>query len=537
MMVQKRIGVVCAVVSLVALWHGVALAGTDPTPATIVDDWNAMSGGMPAKVVYWCSDNGGICVMDLATGAVTTILTQLDMGGGTWKAVAQSNSWGPFPCWSPDGTRIYFFNQDNDWSHWVMNADGSNPKRVGAIDDGGYWFASWYDNDSVVYNDSSTANSEIVKVTIDALNNPVGTTVLIPDAPYGGIGRSYVTASGTYVAWTDGSANVPTGGGHRSVVRNFNGSAPPSQDEMEVIARDDDACNICIKPDGSGTAVYCHATHLNATAKTYQDGINPATDLFVWTAVQGEQFHWLRWSQHPDYICYNDDRTLALANQRAYIRKAPAGTEWMFLGYGIWGPDLWVDTTKYPPTCSISASATDVVEDDSVDFTATATDPDGGAIASYEWDFDYDGVTFTQDATGQTASHTFDTPGTVTVALRVTDDEAETGTATVDIDVSADTDGDGMPDWWETAHSLLPGDPTDADDDPDGDGRTNLQEYQMGSDPHVDNTSAGDGSVSCAAADGTPPPGSSTTSAHLVALALLVVALLRRRRTSTIVVP
>jgi len=384
------------VVVVVLFASGAYAGGVNPTPAELVAAWNAMSGGLPAKVVYWRDvdgtddGRGAICVLDLTTGQQTVVRSQLDMGGGNWKTLQQNagagGGPGPHPCWSPDGTRIYFFNIDNDWGHWVMNADGSNPKRVSSTwDDGGYWFASWYDNNSVVYNDIATNPSviggEIVRITLDANNNPVLRTVLIGDSAYGGEGRSYITAAGTYVAWTDGSANSPFGGMHRSVVRNFNGPLPPNQQEMEVIARDDDACDICIKPDGSGTAVYNHANHLNATAKTYQAGINPPTTLFVWSPVEGEEIHFLRWSQHPDYICYMDRRNLAWANQRSYIRKATAadgwaGTQWMFLGYGIWGADVWVDATgpdTEPPDVTLESVVIAGTVTDDMDDTATVT--------------------------------------------------------------------------------------------------------------------------------------------------------------------
>lgn len=63
-----------------------------------------------------------------------------------------------------------------------------------------------------------------------------------------------------------------------------------------------------------------------------------------------------------------------------------------------------------------------VIVDDRVDFLANATDPDG-TIVSYEWDFDTDGI-FTADhiSTTADADHTYTTPGSYTVTVRVTDD-------------------------------------------------------------------------------------------------------------------
>ncbi|MFO8027694.1 MAG: hypothetical protein R6U56_08530 [Opitutales bacterium] len=49
--------------------------------------------------------------------------------------------------------------------------------------------------------------------------------------------------------------------------------------------------------------------------------------------------------------------------------------------------------------------------------------------------------------------------------------------------IFADDDGDGLPNWWE---SEFFGSNTAADpnaDEPDGDGLTNLEEYELGSDP------------------------------------------------------
>ena len=57
---------------------------------------------------------------------------------------------------------------------------------------------------------------------------------------------------------------------------------------------------------------------------------------------------------------------------------------------------------------------------------------------------------------------------------------------------SLDSDEDGMPDDWERAYGLDPYEPTDADEDPDGDGVTNLDEFLAGTDPTTADTD-GDG--------------------------------------------
>ncbi|MGN0856831.1 MAG: hypothetical protein ACI4QJ_05475 [Candidatus Spyradenecus sp.] len=48
-----------------------------------------------------------------------------------------------------------------------------------------------------------------------------------------------------------------------------------------------------------------------------------------------------------------------------------------------------------------------------------------------------------------------------------------------------DSDKDGLPDAWEVAHGLNPHDPSDAQRDSDGDGQTNLEEYNAGTHPLV----------------------------------------------------
>src|SRR3989338_3208938 len=58
--------------------------------------------------------------------------------------------------------------------------------------------------------------------------------------------------------------------------------------------------------------------------------------------------------------------------------------------------------------------------------------------------------------------------------------------------LGVDTDNDGLPDDWEILYGFNPNDPNDADGDPDGDGLTNLGEYEAGTDPTNPDTD-GDG--------------------------------------------
>ena len=51
-----------------------------------------------------------------------------------------------------------------------------------------------------------------------------------------------------------------------------------------------------------------------------------------------------------------------------------------------------------------------------------------------------------------------------------------------------DTDGDGIPDWWEQLHGLNDNLLSDAGDDADGDGLTNLEEFLLSTDPNAGNT-------------------------------------------------
>jgi len=87
--------------------------------------------------------------------------------------------------------------------------------------------------------------------------------------------------------------------------------------------------------------------------------------------------------------------------------------------------------TNVPPTAAIGATPTEGIAPLSVSFSGTGADTDG-TVTNYTWNFG-DG----SSANIQNPSHIFDSPGTFTVTLTVTDNGGATGSATKQIVVSA----------------------------------------------------------------------------------------------------
>ena len=87
------------------------------------------------------------------------------------------------------------------------------------------------------------------------------------------------------------------------------------------------------------------------------------------------------------------------------------------------------DTPTDTPVAAFTATPTSGHIPLEVSFDAsTSTPPDGATLTDYSWDFG-DGNT----ASGETTSHTYDTAGTFTVVLTITDSNGNTDTVTSDI--------------------------------------------------------------------------------------------------------
>lgn len=76
------------------------------------------------------------------------------------------------------------------------------------------------------------------------------------------------------------------------------------------------------------------------------------------------------------------------------------------------------------PVADFTALPNPVDCDTAVSFDGSTSSHTGSFnLVLYEWDFDYDGSSFDIDATGVNPSFTYNTIGTYTAALRVTDDQ------------------------------------------------------------------------------------------------------------------
>ena len=157
----------------------------------------------------------------------------------------------------------------------------------------------------------------------------------------------------------------------------------------------------------------------------------------------------------PDQATYNSGDTVTL---EAFPDSGHVFASWNGDLTGNTNPiDITMDSNKFvtanfapesaqAPVAVITANPTSGEAPLAVNFDGSSSfDPDGN-IVSYEWDFENAGVI---DAQGVTVSYTYDTQGTYTARLIVTDSQGLSDTATTTITVNAKTPDTNLFDDWK----------------------------------------------------------------------------------------
>ena len=125
-----------------------------------------------------------------------------------------------------------------------------------------------------------------------------------------------------------------------------------------------------------------------------------------------------------------------------HLTVGPAG-DLFYVDIGEGSGDGTVRRIRYlgenaAPSAQIGATPTSGGAPLAVSFSAGgSTDPDGDAL-TYAWDFDEDGDGRFDDATGVSASNTYEEPGSYTARVRVTDPQGASDVATVTINAGND---------------------------------------------------------------------------------------------------
>jgi hypothetical protein len=146
---------------------------------------------------------------------------------------------------------------------------------------------------------------------------------------------------------------------------------------------------------------------------------------YLWadgTNSRSDGFTWLCSDVRSDFTHPSDSGRNKVAHELlAFFKTHATATPWF----------LRRTMTGQAPTCSASASPTTGVAPSQVNFTASATDPDG-TIAQYVWTFDDGDFSFRQNP-----AKSFPAPGVYNVRLTVSDNSGNTVTKTLPITVTS----------------------------------------------------------------------------------------------------
>lgn len=146
-------------------------------------------------------------------------------------------------------------------------------------------------------------------------------------------------------------------------------------------------------------------TGITSTGSTLGNGPGPLT--YLWDFGDGLDNSLIETSENPVKIYTTAGRyTITLTVNDGAFDSLPASTT--------------IDVYDRPIADPYESPHT-ATENVAVTLNGSRSISRSGGVLSYQWDFDYDGVTFTPTGTGVSPQHTYTSTGTYTVGLRVND--------------------------------------------------------------------------------------------------------------------
>jgi PKD repeat protein len=134
-------------------------------------------------------------------------------------------------------------------------------------------------------------------------------------------------------------------------------------------------------------------------------------------------------SSYAEYVLYDS----GLIEDGPHTLRLVENAENLAIDYILVDQTGDPDTVDFPPLANFAVSTTNGVYPLNVSFDGRAsTDPDGGSIVAWEWDFDGNGTT---DATGSQVSHTYNAWGTFLATLTVRNNSGVEASAAISITV------------------------------------------------------------------------------------------------------